>query len=545
MPVLRALREDAALVPEARPEPHRGREGAAAGRVQARRRLPQGAARRADEADRAHRPQRPAVHRDRHRRLHHGQSPYTARGYGIFDEVKGKFKNPDDPFEYVPVKLKALVGRSKDAEPGIGDRLLSARRAAQHVPVPAPLPDDGDEPQPPAGADVLPALPRRRRAGTGRPRLRRRRGHGEVRGPDDAGRGVRRLPQDARPGRRAVPGLLAVRGPGRLRQAEGRLVHGHVRRRLRGRGPAGGGALAGAAVARRAHGEGPALRRRDGRARLLHPHRPQGAAAAEGPRRSALSPRSGGPTRSSAAQIEAIAGPLREGRLQPQERLQGLGRLRLLPRRRPGDRGEGPEAAGRAGRRRAGADARARAGRAEGRRRLRRAVGQADRADWRCSTAASTRRKSPSGPPTRAGRWARSSASWRTTWRASTSPATSPARRPSGGCSPASSRTCCPAPRPRATRRSARRSSTCTSACWAGTTPPDSAEVERTFELFAGIVADAKRAEGDREAGELLLPAGQGRPSASADDPHYTDPGLARRGHVPAAAAASSCTSNR
>jgi hypothetical protein len=40
-------------------------------------------------------------------------SPYTARGYGVFDEVKGKFKNPDDPFEYVPVKLKALVGRSR------------------------------------------------------------------------------------------------------------------------------------------------------------------------------------------------------------------------------------------------------------------------------------------------------------------------------------------------------------------------------------------------------------------------------------------------
>src|SRR5688572_31038438 len=45
-------------------------------------------------------------------------------------------------------------------------------------------------------------------------------------------------------------------------------------RRLRGRGPAGGGALARPAVARRAHREGPALRRRDDRARLLHPHRP-------------------------------------------------------------------------------------------------------------------------------------------------------------------------------------------------------------------------------------------------------------------------------
>jgi hypothetical protein len=40
-------------------------------------------------------------------------SPYTARGYGIFDEVKSRFKNPEDPFEYIPVKLKSLVGRSK------------------------------------------------------------------------------------------------------------------------------------------------------------------------------------------------------------------------------------------------------------------------------------------------------------------------------------------------------------------------------------------------------------------------------------------------
>jgi hypothetical protein len=40
-------------------------------------------------------------------------SPYSARGYGVFDEVKGKVKNPNDPYEFVPVKLKALVGRSK------------------------------------------------------------------------------------------------------------------------------------------------------------------------------------------------------------------------------------------------------------------------------------------------------------------------------------------------------------------------------------------------------------------------------------------------
>jgi len=41
-------------------------------------------------------------------------SPYTARGYAIYDQVKDKFKNPDDPFEFIPVRLKALTGRGKD-----------------------------------------------------------------------------------------------------------------------------------------------------------------------------------------------------------------------------------------------------------------------------------------------------------------------------------------------------------------------------------------------------------------------------------------------
>lgn len=50
-------------------------------------------------------------------------TPYTARGYGIFDEVRARFKNPDDPLEYVPVKLKALKGRSRatDQESATGD----------------------------------------------------------------------------------------------------------------------------------------------------------------------------------------------------------------------------------------------------------------------------------------------------------------------------------------------------------------------------------------------------------------------------------------
>jgi len=43
-------------------------------------------------------------------------TPFTARGYGVFDEVKSQFKNADDPFEYIPVKLKALTGRSKSTD---------------------------------------------------------------------------------------------------------------------------------------------------------------------------------------------------------------------------------------------------------------------------------------------------------------------------------------------------------------------------------------------------------------------------------------------
>ena len=43
-------------------------------------------------------------------------SPFTARGYGIFEEIKDQFKDPDDPFEYVPAKLKALVGRNRSED---------------------------------------------------------------------------------------------------------------------------------------------------------------------------------------------------------------------------------------------------------------------------------------------------------------------------------------------------------------------------------------------------------------------------------------------
>lgn len=38
-------------------------------------------------------------------------SPFTSRGYGIFGELKEQFEDPENPFEFIPVRLKALVSR--------------------------------------------------------------------------------------------------------------------------------------------------------------------------------------------------------------------------------------------------------------------------------------------------------------------------------------------------------------------------------------------------------------------------------------------------
>jgi len=43
-------------------------------------------------------------------------TPYTSRGYGMFDEIKDRFKDVNDPFEYIPVRLKALKGRSRQTD---------------------------------------------------------------------------------------------------------------------------------------------------------------------------------------------------------------------------------------------------------------------------------------------------------------------------------------------------------------------------------------------------------------------------------------------
>jgi hypothetical protein len=47
-------------------------------------------------------------------------TPYTSRGYGIYQDLKDKFKNPDDPFEYIPTQLPSLKhrdGRSHQESP--------------------------------------------------------------------------------------------------------------------------------------------------------------------------------------------------------------------------------------------------------------------------------------------------------------------------------------------------------------------------------------------------------------------------------------------
>lgn len=40
-------------------------------------------------------------------------SPYSSRGYGIFEDVAARFTDLEDAFEYIPVKIKALTGRSE------------------------------------------------------------------------------------------------------------------------------------------------------------------------------------------------------------------------------------------------------------------------------------------------------------------------------------------------------------------------------------------------------------------------------------------------
>ncbi|MCA9137637.1 MAG: DUF1592 domain-containing protein [Planctomycetales bacterium] len=39
-------------------------------------------------------------------------SPYTSKGYGVYEQIKDQFKNLDDPFEFVPTQIPALQSRN-------------------------------------------------------------------------------------------------------------------------------------------------------------------------------------------------------------------------------------------------------------------------------------------------------------------------------------------------------------------------------------------------------------------------------------------------
>ena len=83
----------------------------------------------------------------------------------------------------------------------------------------------------------------------------------------------------------------------------------------------------------------------------------------------------------------------------------------------------------------------------------------------------------------------------------------------------------CRAPRRRATRRSARRSSHLHERILGRYDAADSAEVERTFKLFAGIVEDAKEQKGIEKQEIYSLPAGTD--AVGRAGPALHDPGLA------------------
>ena len=335
-------------------------------------------------------------------------SPYTARGYGIYDEVKSQFQNPDDPFEYVPVKLKASSAATAVR--------ISLRRPASI--------------RTPGCSSTFQYLRRYPNTETNRNRLRARMYFQHFLGVDALELAARVADAAAVTAKYEIPTMQAAecvvchktldpvaglfqeyyKPRGRLWAAQGRLVQGHVRRGLRRRGPAGGGALAGAAMARRADGEGPALRDDDGRARLLHPDRAQGLAAAQGAGRSAVS-RPSAALPAAAVRDRERSQPASRGELQLEERVQGLGASAsstgptAWPRRSPTPSG------GRNWTTSASCGCSPPSSSSGRSRRSSASPGAGWKGRWKCSTAASIRRKSPSGPPIPAARWARSSGS--------------------------------------------------------------------------------------------------------------------------------------
>ena len=347
-------------------------------------------------------------------------TPYTARGYGIFDELKPTVQEP---------------GRSVRIHPG---EAQGARRAASK-------PQDQESATgfyPHAGLlSTFQYLRRYPTTETNRNRLRARMYYQHFLGVDvlelaarvsdaaavtakyeiptmQASR-VRRLPQDARSRRRAVPGLLAVRGQG----VYGRRKDGWFTDMF-------GAGFEGEDLPAEERwralqwlGERTAKDPRFAVAMVEHVYYILTGRKVLLPPKDLDDPLYAAKRRAyqeQRRQIEAIAARFAKTGFNLKSVLQGLDRrptstapTASRPRRRiPQRRAElddiglvrmlSPEQVER-----------------KVARGLRQAVGPARTTSWRCSTAASTRRKSPSAPPTRAARWARSSASCPTTWRAS------------------------------------------------------------------------------------------------------------------------------
>ena len=446
-------------------------------------------------------------------------TPYSARGYGVFEEVRARVQEPRRPVRVRPGQAQGAEGaepvrptRSRRRGP-TRTRACSARSSTCAATRPPRRTGTGCGPGcststswastrwswPPASR-----TPRRPRRSTRSRRCRPRNAWSAT------GRSTR------------WPGCsrTSTTSTGVYGRRKGGWYEDMFPAGFEGEDVAGRRALAGAAMARRADREGPPLRGRDGRARLLPAHRPQGPAAAEGPGRPA--PCRPAPGLPRAAPRRSRRSPARFARsgfnlkevfkdwiVSDFYRADGLATALDDPARRAELEDAGlvrhalPRAAG-----------------AEDRGRLRAALGPAP--------------GGRDGDPLRRHRLAGGHRAGRRPERGDGRDPAHPGQRdrqpahperfrPEGpanaGSSRASSPTSCPAPRPRPTPRSAAPSSTCTPLILGRDEAEDSEDVARTFDLFAGIVADAAGRKGlDRRE---IYHARRER-SDVPDDPHYT-----------------------
>ena len=227
--------------------------------------------------------------------------------------------NPDDPFEYVPVKIKALKGRSKLTDQESATGFYPHAGLLSNVPVPAA---------------------RYPTTETNRNRLRARVFYLHFLGVDALELAARVTDAAAVSAKYPVPTMQAsecVVCHKTLDPVAGLFqdyydIEGVYGRRkdgwyqdmfaagFEGEGACGPGSRwRGVAMARRADGEGPPVRGRHGRTRLLHPHRPQGPAAPQGPGRPAPCRQTPGIRPAAASGPRPSARAVRRVGLQPQK----------------------------------------------------------------------------------------------------------------------------------------------------------------------------------------------------------------------------------